>query len=95
MAMIPSAGVARFRQDRGMKRSKECPKCHGKDIIADAKVIDLGHGNLEKELTVATFSKPEAMFFRGKATSTVSAWVCRTCGFTEFYADTPGMLGGE
>jgi predicted nucleic-acid-binding Zn-ribbon protein len=75
-----------------MKRTNKCPKCGSTDVIADATAIDRAHGNRERELTVATFRKPEAMLFRGKQKTTLSAWVCAGCGYVEFYADSPQSL---
>jgi predicted nucleic-acid-binding Zn-ribbon protein len=75
-----------------MKSTSKCPKCGSTEIIADAKAIDRGHADCQKELTVATFRKPEALIFKQKHTSTISAWVCGQCGFVEFYADSPSPL---
>lgn len=41
---------------------------------------------------MATFAKPEALLFKEKRQTTVSAWVCADCGFVEFYADSPKTL---
>ena len=76
-----------------MKQSHHCPKCGSADIIEDAKAIDRGHLNDESpDLTVATFRTPSAFLFKGKLTSTLSAWVCADCGYVEFYADSPRQL---
>ena len=75
-----------------MKTTETCPKCGSKNIIADAKAVDRGDGNLQKEKMIATFRDPDAMFFKGKQSTTVSAWVCVECGYTEFYADNPRAL---
>jgi predicted nucleic-acid-binding Zn-ribbon protein len=75
-----------------MKQSGKCPKCGSKDIIADAKAIDRGESNAQHDMAVATFEKPEALIFKGKHQTTVSAWVCAACGFVEFYADSPRTL---
>lgn len=75
-----------------MKRTNKCPKCGSSDIIADAKAVDRGESNVESELSVATFRKPEALIFKGKASTNVSAWVCCGCGYVEFYADTPQSI---
>ena len=75
-----------------MKRTRKCPKCGGTDIVADAKVIDRGDMNHEQEMTLATFQNPDALIFKGKQHTVVSAWVCAKCGYTEFYADNPGAL---
>jgi predicted nucleic-acid-binding Zn-ribbon protein len=75
-----------------MKRTKKCPKCSSSDIIVDAKAIDRTHNGIEVELSVATFRKPEAMFFKGALRTTLSAWVCADCGYVEFYADSPRSI---
>ena len=59
--------------------------------IADAKAIDRAHGP-EEELSVATFCNPEAILFKGKLSTTLSAWVCASCGYVEFYADSPQSI---
>ena len=78
-----------------MKRTNKCPKCGSSDVIADAKAIDRSYGaygSEQKDLTVATFRKPDAILFKGEQNTTLSAWVCAACGFVEFYADSPKTL---
>jgi predicted nucleic-acid-binding Zn-ribbon protein len=75
-----------------MKRTGKCPKCECTNIIADAKVIDRAHGNLQQEMSIATFRNPGALFFKEKQETTVSAWVCSSCGYVEFYADHPSTI---
>lgn len=75
-----------------MKRSGICPKCQSTHIIADAKAIDRGHFDAERDLSVATFRKPDAIIFKGQASTSLSAWVCNGCGYVEFYADSPRNL---
>lgn len=70
-------------------KSGKCPKCQSGDIIADALVQSTANRG---ELTVATLLDPSALLLRGRQESTVSAWVCRSCGFVEFYADYPTGL---
>ena len=72
-----------------MKKTGKCPKCGGTEVIADAKAIDRGHGDWQREMSVATFRKPDALIFKGQHETTVSAWVCATCGYVELYADHP------
>jgi predicted nucleic-acid-binding Zn-ribbon protein len=74
-----------------MKRTQTCPKCGSQDIVCDAKVIDRGHNNRFAELTIATYGKPDALVFRDKRETTVSAWLCTACGFVELYADSPAI----
>ena len=75
-----------------MKRTNKCPKCGSTEIFSNAKAIDRGENNAQWEFTVATFGKPEALIFKDKHTSTVSAWVCGQCGYIELYADSPSDL---
>ncbi len=75
-----------------MKQTGKCPKCGCTDIIADAKAIDRGDAASEHEMSVATFRKPEAILFKEKQVTTVSAWVCVGCGYIEFYADRPKTI---
>ena len=70
-----------------MKKTGKCPKCDSTDIIADAKAIDRKERGEETELSIATYRNPDALIFKEKETSTLSAWVCAECGFVEFYAD--------
>lgn len=75
-----------------MKRTQKCPKCGSTDVIADAKAIDRAHLSVETELSVATFRQPEAIWFKGQMTTTLSAWICGECGYVEFYADSPAKI---
>ena len=75
-----------------MKRSAKCPKCGGTDIIADAQVVDRGHYDARRDLSVATYRSPTAIVFKGRQETTVSAWVCGACGYIELYADSPSKL---
>lgn len=72
-----------------MKQSGKFPKCSGSDVAAGAKIRDW---DTHREMTVTTFDNPEAMIFRGKRSATVTAWVCKDCGFVEFYAEYPAKL---
>jgi len=43
-------------------------------------------------MSIATFRKPDALVFKGEKETTVSAWVCASCGYIEFYADDPSTI---
>lgn len=77
-----------------MKASGKCPKCQSIKIAKHAKAVDLaGDLGSELDMQVATYADPKALFFNGrKSSSTVSAWVCLTCGLVEYYADHPESL---
>lgn len=75
-----------------MKATGKCPKCQSTDILANVKAVDRGHGDAPRHLSLAVFANPDAFMFVGEERSTVSAWVCVTCGYVEFYATSPGIL---
>ena len=77
-----------------MKKTGKCPKCSSTEIIADAKAVDRGHFDSQREFIVATFWKPDALIFKEKHTSIISAWVCGQCGYVELYADSASSLSG-
>ena len=72
-----------------MKRENKCPKCGSNEVITNAEVF--GQGD-HSRVVVATCRKPDAIMFKGRQSSSVSAWVCTACGFVEFYADSPKDL---
>lgn len=72
-----------------MKSSGKCPKCGCSNIISEAEAIDV-RGD---ETILATFEKPKALIFKGiKRQTTISPWICSSCGYVEFYADSPASL---
>jgi predicted nucleic-acid-binding Zn-ribbon protein len=76
-----------------MKRTNKCPKCGSSDVVADAKAIDrTHHTGGDTELSVATYQNPDALLFKGKVSTTLSAWLCANCGYVEFYADSPKSI---
>jgi predicted nucleic-acid-binding Zn-ribbon protein len=89
---LPFFIVEQIATKHRMKKSCQCPKCGSKEIVKDAKVIDRSDGGWEEDMSVATFRQPDAVIFKGKAKSTVSAWICASCGFVELYADSPEAI---
>lgn len=77
-----------------MKASGKCPKCGSTDLIKNAKGID-PVGLHFVELGLATYENPDALFFKGKAKTRLTAYVCADCGLTEFYAENPRTLRPE
>ena len=75
-----------------MKRTHQCPKCASTDIIADAYALDRSAQGNNVQMVVATFRNPDALLFKGRHETGVSACVCATCGFIELYADDPALL---
>ena len=72
-----------------MRKSGVCPKCMSNDIVANARVVDRRHFNIEGALEIVAYENPEALLFKGKQAATVKAWVCKDCGFTELYCVDP------
>lgn len=75
-----------------MKTTGKCPKCGKTEIVEDARMIDHGHAGIQQDMTIATYKQPKAILFKGKQTTTVSAWLCISCGFIELYADHPSWV---
>jgi predicted nucleic-acid-binding Zn-ribbon protein len=81
-----------------MKLTGTCPKCGSKDVAANAEFHSRFQGSFDamKEHNIVIYrDKRAGLFSRGKKKSRVTAWVCRNCGFIEFYAETPTDLRGE
>ncbi len=75
-----------------MKKTGKCPKCGCADVIADAKAVDRGDESFEHDMKIATFGNPGALIFKQKKETSMSAWVCASCGFVELYADEPWRI---
>ena len=73
-----------------MKKTNACPKCGSVHIVRDAKVRSKGEGHGELFLAVA--ANPDALIFCDYHKSEVTAWVCASCGYTEFYAPAAAGL---
>lgn len=69
-----------------------CIKCGSDKIIPQAKVIDRGDYNSEGDLSISIDEKPDAFIFKQRIRSGITAKVCGSCGFIEFYADEPESL---
>ncbi len=46
----------------------------------------------ELEFHVRVDAKPSAVIFKNSVRSALHAFVCSSCGYVEFYADTPKQL---
>lgn len=75
-----------------MKQSGECPKCGSTAVVRDAKAIDHYDYGIANDMQVGVQRNPQAWIFKNEVRSTLSAYVCGECGYTEFYADEPGKL---
>ena len=78
-----------------MLKSGVCPHCQSHNVIPGVRIKDMREQTLcdsSSDLAVAVYDHPEALIFKGAHESTLHAWVCGTCGYTEFYADHPQKL---
>jgi predicted nucleic-acid-binding Zn-ribbon protein len=67
-----------------MKASGTCPKCESSDILHYDQVDDLGMLNSVEPMAL-NHTK-----WTGKPVGRLEAYVCRGCGFTEFYCADAG-----
>ena len=67
----------------------KCLKCGSSEVIPNVFVLDLGHGNFPNNLKVMVEETPDAWLFKGQLRSSLKAWVCGACGYTELYAKEP------
>ncbi len=68
-----------------------CPKCHSNKIVSNARVLDRSRRSTYN-LTLEVLEKPHALIFKGNVHSTLSAFVCGECGYSELYAEDPKGL---
>jgi predicted nucleic-acid-binding Zn-ribbon protein len=69
--------------------SDRCPKCSGSRIWVRA--IDRGHYNNVFDLCLQPFKARRSLFHPPPRTS-LSAFMCITCGYTELYARDPQKM---
>lgn len=63
-----------------------CDKCGSDKVIPQAKVIE------DNDLSVVVDENPDAVFFKRKTSSGITAKVCGNCGFIELYASDPQSI---
>jgi len=75
-----------------MRQTGKCIKCGSTEIVEGARVIDESRQGFEEDQRLRVDADPHAALFKEACHSTVRAWVCGACGYTEVYADDPGAL---
>jgi len=77
-----------------MRETHVCPKCKFNRILRIAAVPDQDGEYSTKNLRIAITFAGKGWFGDDKTSTegTLSACVCKRCGFTELYTDTPGMI---
>jgi len=77
-------------------RDGQCPKCGSADVIPNAYVlpgVPDSSARYWENLRVVVVEKPDAWFFKGEVFTSLKAWVCGACGYTELYAkNAPALL---
>lgn len=71
---------------------KNCPECNSQKIIKDAKAIDRGDYNAANIMRLAVDEEPDALVFKRRNYSDITAEVCADCGYVAFYAADPQTL---
>lgn len=62
-----------------MKSNDLCDHCGSNKIINDVKIVDFGHGNEKKSLSVE-IKKTDYMFFNKYEKGPLNAKICCSCG---------------
>lgn len=75
-----------------MRKTGTCPKCGSTEVLVGAELSDRGESNFREPATVRVYKNPDALIFKGAKDAKVSADVCMTCGYLEFYAVDPANL---
>lgn len=73
-----------------MPRVEKCAKCGG-EVIQRARVM-CPSTRSEMDLRARVDGDPKALVLKESSRSTIHAYICSACGYTELYADSPGEL---
>jgi predicted nucleic-acid-binding Zn-ribbon protein len=66
-----------------MKKTLQCPKCEGREIWRIEQMLERGHGSRPEPFAVML----EPAFWTGSVPhGTFEAFICKACGYTEWYA---------
>lgn len=72
-------------------QSNTCPKCGSGDVIPNAYVTDNDYEHREN-LKALVLKNPDAWLLKGEVQTSLKAWICGACGYTELYAKNPAAL---
>lgn len=73
-------------------RDGQCPKCGCTDVIPNVSVMDHTAALAWENLSAVVEENPNAWLFTGQVKTSLKAWVCGACGYTELYATNPATL---
>jgi len=68
-----------------------CNKCGSNKIIKEARVVDYGHGNVKKNLSVY-IQKTDKVFFNKFEQGELIAQICGSCGDVKFTISNANAL---
>ncbi|MEL7035520.1 MAG: hypothetical protein AAFO04_07870 [Cyanobacteria bacterium J06592_8] len=75
------------------KLIETCSKCGSEKLIPHVRILDRGYKNIELDLSVIIYEKPDALpFFKGDHRGQLQAKICGDCGHTELTVTNPGEL---
>jgi len=66
-----------------MRGIEQCPRCNSKRLIPDVRIIDRGHYNSARDLSVEVYEQPDALIFKGTHLGVLTATICADCGNAE------------
>ena len=78
-----------------MRKTHACPKCQHTHILLIESVPDMGEVSTEiRRLHIAKIFVGERYFGCEKVDTAgaLTAAMCRSCGYTEFYVEDPGSV---
>ncbi|HEY7331308.1 MAG TPA: hypothetical protein VH592_26980 [Gemmataceae bacterium] len=73
-------------------RDGQCPKCGSTDVIPNVYVTDDPAHTAWENVRAVVEQNPDAWVFKGQVMTSLKAWVCGACGYTELYAKNPTAL---
>lgn len=73
-------------------KSGICPKCQSQNVIPHVRILDYYDALGASNLKAVVYENPNALFFSGEHKSSLTAWICGECGYTELFVDRPQEL---
>jgi len=70
-----------------------CSKCGSAAVIPNVSVLEhSGADGSTANVKAVVVGNPNAWVFKGEVRTSLKAWVCGSCGYTELYAKNPAAL---
>ena len=74
-----------------MQNKLICSSCGSNKIISEVKIVDFGHGNTKKNLSIE-IKKTDHMFFNKFEKGPLNAKICCSCGKVELSIENGQQL---